>query len=110
MSLKRIPLSGLFKIAPLVILLCVALFSGGCGGKKGVKLSPKEVCYMNQESIGGAIKAYRQEKGEYPRSIEDLKRVPHLAGTVGRCPEGGKYIWIPGDPPQVKCTKHGFYK
>ncbi len=108
MFFKRENLSDVFPIVALIILLCVALLSGGCGGKKGAKFSPKEICYMNMQSIEGAIKAYKSETGEYPKSLEDLKKVPHLAGTAGRCPEGGKYIWIPGDPPQVKCSKHGF--
>jgi len=109
MLVRRREVAALFTIACMISVAVLALFSGSCG-RKGAKLSPEEICYMNQRSIDGAIKAYKEEKGEYPKSLEDLKKVPYLAGTMGSCPEGGKYIWIPGDPPQVKCSKHGIPK
>ena len=56
------------------------------------------------------MKAYKKATGQYHATLADFKKVKYLKWVVSPCTSGGKWTLIPGDPPQVKCSIHGFYK
>ena len=102
----------LLVLLPAVILLivCVVLVFLFVGGGDGVKRSGKELCYDTQKSLKGVFNQYFVETGHYPASLEELHELDFLQGITIECPSGGHYTFIPGDPPLVKCSKHGFYE
>ena len=98
----------------IVLVVCVVLVFVFTGGKSTPKnnvdtRSGKQLCFDTQRSLEGAFREYYAERGAWPKRLTDLKLVPALSSITIQCPSGGKYIFIPGDPPQVKCTKHGIY-
>ena len=99
-------------IIPVVLLVLIAatlvVSLTGCGKSK--KEVAQEKCYAVQKSIDAAMKAYKKATGQYPATLADFKNVKYLKWVVSPCPSGGKWTLIPGDPPQVKCSIHGFYK
>lgn len=98
----------------IVLVVCVVLVFVFTGGKstneKNVDTrSGEQLCFDTQKSLEGPFREYFAEKGAWPQRLTDLHLVPALQGITIQCPSGGKFIFMPGDPPQVKCTKHGIY-
>ena len=56
-------------------------------------------------SVDSAIESYNALKDAYPKNMQQM--VGEMLKKVPVCPAGGKYIWVDGQPPTIKCTIHG---
>ena len=67
---------------------------------------PRSDCLFNSALISGYALQYKQEKGAYPLSIEEM--VPEFLQKMPVCPAGGTYRLITGEGlSDVECSVHG---
>ena len=90
----------------LALVATLALALPGCGSSASSRTSPQgRTCLANMRTVDSAIEAYNALKDAYPKSMQQM--VGAMLKKVPVCPAGGKYVWVDGKPPTIKCTIHG---
>ncbi len=103
-----------YKLATLLIILCLCFTIVGCKSKKEIeqnkKLEVQAECSINLSAISNACDIYAKEhEGKYPNSLDELKRNSKENFSIN-CPENSnKYLYISKDEKYyyiIKCSDH----
>jgi len=101
-SLGLVVAAALIVVVSTMWIISPAYLPSNWGAPQPESERLEDACVNGQVSLDHKLQELIRLNWSLDKFLDEL---PDM-----ECPEGGEYILIPGDPPHIECTKHGYYR